>query len=105
MDALVAEQVMGVRLIRVDGADFLMNPDGSGVGGIRWSPSTDISAAWSVVEKMRAKYPVRIDYDSPPDDQWICVFGDAGGFIGVEKTAPLAICKAALLATETRSHE
>ena len=66
--------------------------------------STDIADAWTVVEKMKSKH-FRIYYKSVPfhkDDKepigWMC---SVSGFEFMPEhadTAPLAICRAALLA-------
>lgn len=76
------------------------------VGGLRhWSPSTDIAAAWEVVEKMRAaKWFFHCDLDDGPD---LVMFYRTVGDYGKEpdsaaveaKSMPLAICRAALLTT------
>lgn len=102
MDALVAVKVMGWELqqrfhslggytVVVDGAGtdrFMWHnlPDVSS-GQKRWSPSADLSAAWEVVEKMQSS-PMEWYF-------WHCQFF---GRMGYADTAPLAICKAALLA-------
>jgi len=63
--------------------------------------STDISAAWQVVEKFSSGYRIVISTTRYPwdcriyaDDKELRCVADASG-----KTAPEAICKAALLAT------
>jgi hypothetical protein len=54
--------------------------------------STDISAAWEVVEKLKPQFQeITIDADK----DWRCYFDSACAFA---ETAPLAICRAALLA-------
>lgn len=124
LDVLVAEKVMGWRCTigetshkgRVIAWPF---PDRS---GIEFEPSTDIAAAWLVVEHIRGWKPlcrrdpcdyfaidspqVGNDYPDPPG-AWCVGWHDyAGGerISSVEAkadTAPLAICRAALLAVET----
>ena len=119
MDTLVAEKVMG---FRVEG-NIVWFPDGDfsylvpDLGG-HWSPSTDIAAAWEVVERIREKQTeIRIR-----GMEWY----DGGGWIVeimdilskkvqyksyVEVTGPkrgipnvcLAICRAGLLAVLTNS--
>ena len=125
MDALVAERVMGWHRGEGRTADSWYNAslecvapaedseldmwDGSCANcDSAWSPSTRISNAWEVVEKLQAR-GVRLHYssdgwhfgigytppsrfmDDPPDpEEWeveCCA-----------PTAPLAICRAALLA-------
>jgi len=69
--------------------------------------STDIAAAWEVVEKMRSisefsfvwhRRPMAIFDKVNEEDK------DLGDWVGAE-TAPLAICRAALLATLDQNHE
>ena len=63
--------------------------------------STDIAAAWLVVERLKAKgYDIEIGYDSV-DCSWVASFmkGEKWGIVTVE-TAPHAICLAALEALE-----
>lgn len=64
-----------------------------------WSPSTDIKAAWEVVEKMLENKYFREGFDltvtEPPG--WTCNFGDDNTRSYAE-TAPHAICVAAIKA-------
>ena len=104
LDALVAGKVMGWK--RLD-----LGP----INGIRWkkgnrmiesehpfSYSTDISAAWEVVEKFEClylfrcvsgpfegKYECKLVFEEGPDN-------DKRRFYAVAETAPLAICRAGL---------
>ena len=102
MDALVAERVMGFKVQIVErkrdwfgtykvkhyrvGNSFLPNY------------STDISAAWMVVEKIDVHFHLeRYGYDT---HEWVCTL-DIGNIItGVASTAPLAICRAVLKAVD-----
>ncbi len=106
MDALVAEKVMGYerRDCKLDGEhDYpCITKDGwlipicqPGQFG-NWSPSTDIAAAWEVVEKMRGELDeIVLDRDG----DWRCYFiVNNVEFFAYAKEAPLAICRAALLA-------
>lgn len=73
-----------------------------------WEPvpaySTDIAAAWTVVDHWRnprkpggyGELALRCEGE-PRDGLWVCNFGTKGK--GTATTAPLAICRAALLAT------
>jgi hypothetical protein len=121
MDALVAELVMGWRPYENgrqycdlscglpadrDVDDFIHYscsyeiPDD-------WSPSTDIAAAWLVVEKITARNPPF--HESPEwglelrqiGDGWgVRLYGSHVPMLEAEAdTAPLAICRAALLTT------
>jgi hypothetical protein len=67
--------------------------------------STDIAAAWEVVEKFDYNYLWRWDgvtrYAMPNGMKWECKFTEKGATsdnMGYGLTAPEAICKAALLA-------
>ena len=87
LDAWVAEKVMGLpvtakkkRFEYVHIAPF----------------STDISAAWEVVEKMQQTKFVRVQCDN--GDYWCKIGGEILGVKAQGDTAPLAICRAALLA-------
>jgi len=100
MDALVAEKVMGweLRTFKSNGVDFWHIP-----GTVRCeldAPkfSTDIGAAWEVVEKMIGEmWNLSLEYQSAV--YW-CEFGKTcvPGDGEIADTAPLAICRAALLA-------
>lgn len=62
--------------------------------------STNISAAWDVVEKLLQKYSVYIE---GKDNEWFCDIEPLDEHVCLEfnttaPTAPLAICHAALLA-------
>lgn len=106
LDALVAEKVMGWRRLP-DTPEWGVPPDYTTGGALGWRPySTDIAAAWEVVEKLREGWlEVNLDCTAfncantvrccvtkqgqqhPP----FPLYADA-------KTAPLAICRAALRA-------
>ena len=119
LDDLVAEKVMGYRI-----------PVQESLIGNEWSPiphySTDIAAAWQVIEKLTSqnagpdkacieaiintpKYPgwptyVR-DGEEEHQDEWCVEWVDGIDTIDVAfgKTAPLAICRAALKIMEVRN--
>ena len=109
MDALVAEKVMGWSrgTYHSDGVDYLRDPEGTSHLNVP-QYSTDIAAAWQVVEKIRTKYPViRISTGDLMGKYWQCHMADAWREVSHEDdsdwfanapTAPLAICRAALLA-------
>lgn len=86
MDALIADKIFGA----VDDDDW--GSDGQPAF------STDISAAWEVVEKLLDKFTkieIRGSY-------WFCVFDwgeDEKHVFGVAETPMLAICRAAFLTT------
>jgi len=104
LDALVAEKVMGVEVSQPDGSS-------SGYLHIReWGEelprySSDIAAAWSVVEKLRGEEGFAIDLTSvgsPTSWDWNVHIehptDEAGYWLGTAKEAPRAICLAALRA-------
>jgi hypothetical protein len=99
-DALVAEKVMGwtkeVNQFEFGGyvwmvseGEFILNDD--------WQPSTDISAAWKVVEKFEG---AQIHHAKTHVHLWSAEFFKNGESIasGFSATAPEAICKTALKA-------
>lgn len=104
IDGLVAERVMGWD--RISGSEF-RRPDGSVAETVEqpfphqiqppWRPSTDIVAAWWVVEKCAvtpgAGWP-KIEAAEFSGKAWKCCLGMASS---TAPTAPLAICRAALL--------
>jgi hypothetical protein len=63
--------------------------------------STDIAAAWEVVEKANVSCIQQAIGDTPDELLWFACCGDASTACDTEafaETAPLAICRAALLA-------
>lgn len=93
MDALVGEYVFGWE----KGTFPVYEPMKSKHGDYMVRPisnySTDISAAWDVVEKLKES-SLWLDLNTSPDG---CQVGFADYFVFAD-TAPLAICRAALLA-------
>lgn len=55
--------------------------------------STDIAAAWTVVEKLKG---FKLDLCFEHDSLWQCVFWNDGIVEASADTAPMAICKASL---------
>lgn len=113
MDALVAEKIMGWSGIVCYAAedDYSGIPPGCVVSqGIFWRPpvlyySTDIAAAWEVVEKLHSLgYWVRIRSAMDAKLQtrgWaVCIgkFWNREGFGDWAEIAPTAVCRAALKA-------
>ena len=103
LDVVVAEKVMGwprESLVwdgQVDGwwADELSGASRDG----RFNPSTEISAAWEVVDKMR--YGGAEVYIESMDDKWWCCFAMDPDNMDSWATSdaaelPKAICRAAL---------
>jgi hypothetical protein len=115
LDALVAEKVMGWRLEeRGYGATFWVDENGKVKRAAEpcsidfcscevFSPSTDISDAWEVVEKLR-DLGFHVGIKTPPKvkscSYWVCLenFYAGKSFTEYGETAPLAICMAALKA-------
>jgi hypothetical protein len=112
LDALVAEKVMGWHSsedgyfwLRVDGGFggyVTEEPPFSGGRAPRFAPSTDITAAWQIVEHMHKRgFHIVLWFDDFGTGQWGARF--PRGLIGRDRsdhghTAPLAICRAALAA-------
>ena len=66
----------------------------------RWCPSTDIADAWLVVEKIKIRFSLT-SLKTFKNGKWLCRTGDRMNVITViADTAPLAICRAALMAVE-----
>lgn len=101
MDDLIATEVMEWA-IGDRGAHYIGN-DGHNVCFIiagDFQPSTNISAAWDVVKKLIADDD-NLDIDlSTTFLGWKCEISNSSRntFIGRDPSAPLAICRAALLA-------
>lgn len=95
MDALVAEKVMRRTATPWDYGDRRKHP----------YFSTDISAAWQVVEKMMRETVGCLYFDLYGDTmissrhptEFTCRIRMNGEHVGRAKTAPLAICRASLL--------
>lgn len=106
LDALMATKVMGWK----DSGLGYETPEGGRIS-YTWSPSTDLRTAWQIVEKLRkwsdGHFTLlafttnwRAGWDTPdPEDAFD---GSFRRFV-VAETAPLAICLAALKATEERA--
>ena len=108
LDALVAEKVMRCKIRRSEyyghegetecGCEEFQKhgPDDYQEEGLMTPYSTDISAVWSVVEKLRGEGWVFSLANA--GGSWSAGFGRVGGKTVLEfaETAPLAICEAAL---------
>lgn len=108
LDELIAERVMG--WTRRDGPVFSHESrwQAPGVKGWDWLPeySTDIAAAWQVVEKLRAGcIHMRLTLSNHEDGRYTCTFDKPMNEIyhAAADAAPLAVCRAALLATLTEA--
>jgi hypothetical protein len=103
LDALVAERVMGWRLVEntgLAGGRFWQGHGGSFGDFPEHSPpafSTDIASAWEVVERMRQRGLLVGVYTADDGSCWqAATSADATLFSA--PTAPLAICRAAIAA-------
>ncbi len=98
LDAIVAETVFGYRLKKQHGNCFWVDVDGIEPDHST-EFSTDIAAAWEVVEKLRSSFFIHLEYQ--PHYGWTCLItmGEVA-VIGEAGKAPLAICLAALKAME-----
>ena len=107
MDALVAERVMGwyrVGAMWCKGANSFAAQAEEVAGCPKiWTPSTDIAAAWEVVEKLREKAWVSVT-SGKTGNPCYCEVDVVGGEIWhvTADTAPLAICRAALKLCEVK---
>lgn len=106
LDALVAEKVMGWRMVTYtaggEQVTELAPPDGDLHRAGRWpNYSTEIEDAWLVVEKLRPRIWRRMAIDITAHQ---CQMGftldheDGPHGSAIADTAPLAICRAALAA-------
>lgn len=104
LDALIASKVMGwtTQKAKSDGMEFDQWLEPASVGFVvQYRPpnySTDIAAAWEVVEKLQARF-LRVDVSAINSDGftvkiWVSEYADHIYAMG--DTAPLAICLAAL---------
>ena len=113
MDAMVGAKVMGCRVKRGKsniycGCDRAPHNDNLSAAAERSYPaldhySTDITAAWKLVEKLADGIHCVFDLVLDWDGGWYACFEPAGGDkYGASNvdTAPLAICRAALRVVE-----
>ncbi len=108
LDALVAEKVMGwsdVGEITIGMTVYVAGHRPEGEQTVVPSYSTDIAAAWTVVERMRELgWRMLLENWVSSDDAYAAFFHPQdryryGNHIGVtDDTAPVAICRAALRA-------
>lgn len=110
LDAAIAEKVMGwTALFQVDGNGLWAGlSDGSERPAYVPSYSTDIAAAWQVVENLRARgCEFSLSERATDESAWHCAFFPKGGScgIGFGGTVPEVICIAALDAVEGENRE
>jgi len=107
MSDIVAEKAMGWTIDHSAkpsslGGFVFTKPGEEYISHEGWSPSTSISAAWEVVEKIRScGYGFSMS-DYSPSTGWHATFHDKAARLDGEDgdTVPLAICRAALKAKE-----
>ena len=105
LDALVATEVMGWERKDYGYTIVYWEENDEDVHMVElWKPSTDIADAWKVVEKMVDKY-FMVDVTAVKGGQYECVITSEEPTIHNDyelyelgETAPLAICRVALLA-------
>lgn len=98
MDILIAEKVFDYpeEVIRNNG----FKKDGDWMVGTIKPYSTDIAAAWEVVDKAYITSLRRVVNNEPDTPAlWQAFIYADPNLSGIASTAPLAICRAALLAT------
>ena len=104
LDALVAEKVMGWR--RVDSHDdptlYIWRTLRGDVSPHYWKPSTDMTAAWQVVERIELLKYRTLEY-IPRDGGWWIDDNHNHAVQVCAPTAPLAICRAALATVRAQS--
>lgn len=102
MDALVAEKVMGWTPSLSSQGIMWLNKDGEYERGEHtFHPSTDIAAAWEVVERLEAIGVLlwKLGREDHMPNWYVSVGRNfQPGVSAEERTAPLAICRAALKA-------
>lgn len=116
LDARVAAEVMGWMPEKC--ASVVERPLVRRTGSAAWTPlprfSTWIDAAWLVVEKMRETHWATVEGIGRPDPVWRAKFERMSDVVTgqswppsvqIASTAPLAICRAALLATAAADPE
>lgn len=101
LDSKIAEMVMGLTVdYEFDEPHIPSLRDKYDEWGYLPNYSTDISAAWEVIEKIKDEH-LTFDMFYRPHEQkwWVTVFAsDHAKDHGIADTAPLAVCRAALLA-------
>ncbi|OMF54697.1 hypothetical protein BK138_16195 [Paenibacillus rhizosphaerae] len=102
LDAKVALAVMGFKEITVVGSHYFTDPIDTSLK----SYSSDISAAWEVVEKMRTKHKQYITIIDNPHLSYDVRFSEdkSAAFVRLS-SLPHAICRAALLAVMDKEAE
>ncbi|AIQ19562.1 hypothetical protein H70357_24765 [Paenibacillus sp. FSL H7-0357] len=102
LDHIVIETVLKWHKVELTpkGNGWFWSDGNTHVGWAVFSPSVDISAAWEVVEHInkRESHGLALEF-YPNEQEWGADFDELGlSSQAVSKTAPEAICKAALFA-------
>lgn len=110
-NAVVAEKFMGLKVLRYrDGQLVGTTYDGERCETLA-SYTTSISAAWEVVERMKADgwnmdlNNALVQYENPEDWHHVWMKDGNHQVVGQAKTAPEAICLASLKALRARGVE
>jgi hypothetical protein len=107
IDSLVAEKVMGWHNFfnpRNGKETWWVQVEGGTYQHVKenFNPSTNISDAWQVVEKLRNEHELEVIIETRECQTEVKAKGRLGGWIsdlyGIAETAPLAICLASLKA-------
>lgn len=106
LDKWVAETVMGWKWMPTpdpEGQHYCWVKDGCEIGD--FEPSSDISAAWEVVEKMAERCGIFVMKVRPGQDcvAWIHLSG--ADYTANADSLPLAICRAAVLAANEKEND
>ena len=96
LDELVAEKVMGWSNWSQPNSEYCNSIDEI---GYNWSPSSNLNHAWEVVKIMNEFLHLR---EFPPAGNWEAYFSKGERLVSkaTGETAPLAICRAALMMVE-----
>ena len=108
IDKQIAEKVMGWSVVEVpDDGSYIIKENNFRYPQYPFDPSTNISRAWLVVEKMR-ELGYSINIEAQQKGKWRCNIILIGNEwttrieTADEDTAPMAICLAALQALEVK---
>lgn len=110
LDALIAEKVMGLEVLSnkdcyISGERKDMSGEITRIASVIPGYSTEIKAAWEVVEKIGSNEQWQINIEYRQDEgYWVFIkeriSSGAGTFVADSITAPHAICLAALKAVK-----
>lgn len=104
MDMLIAEKIFGWERRRMSGPlghwwAYMDDKNHEGRSADVWRPSEDIAAAWEVVTHFINTTRERPKIDRMAENEWRVQLNDFDeSAVAYSSSAPLAICRAALLA-------